>query len=135
MIIAVDFDGTIVHDRYPDIGEFRLNAVDVLRKLKSEGYRLILWTCRTGIELARAVSVCAEAGIRFDAINDNLRSEVVRYHGSNPRKVGAVLYIDDRGIAPLPEWNEIYRIIHERCPIDEDLLGIEYGCCSTQELA
>lgn len=127
MIIAIDFDGTIVRDRYPEIGEEMPGAIDTLRRLKSEGYGLVLWTCRTGLHLARAVAWCAERGIRFDAINANLRSEIVRYGDSDPRKVGATLYIDDRGVAPLPDWDEIYRVIHARCPTGEDLLDAEYG--------
>lgn len=127
MIIAVDFDGTIVEDDYPRIGAERPCACEVLRQLKREGYILILWTCRTGNELAAAIAFCKEEGVRFDAVNENLRSEIVRYHGSNPRKVGASMYIEDRGHAELPGWEELYKIIHRRCPTDADLLDIEYG--------
>lgn len=127
MILAIDFDGTIVTDQYPEIGTLKPGAVEVLRRLKSEGYQLILWTCRTGLHLAKAVAFCTEHGIRFDAINNNLRSEVVRHNGSDPRKVGAIIYIDDRAIAPLPNWDEIYRLVHKKCPTETDLLDIEYG--------
>lgn len=115
MIIAVDFDGTIVHDRYPEIGEAREGAVETIKKLKAEGYHLILWTCRNGLDLARAVAWCAERGIRFDAINQNLRSNI-RQYGGDTRKVSASIYIDDRMAAELPHWEEIYRIVHERLP-------------------
>ena len=125
MIIAVDFDGTIVEDKYPEIGAFRPGAVETLKKLKKEGYALVLWTCRTGKYLAQAVNVCASAGIRFDAINCNLRSEVVRYNGSDPRKVGASLYIDDRAIFDLPDWSELYEIIHDRVPTYADKVARE----------
>jgi hypothetical protein len=125
MIIAIDFDGTIVHDQYPLIGEFRAGAPEVLKKLRKEGYSLILWTCRTGKELAEAVKFCAEAGIRFDAINSNLRSEVVKYGGSDPRKIGAAMYIDDRGTERLPDWDELYDRIHERVPTYADRVARE----------
>lgn len=127
MVIAVDFDGTIVEDRYPMIGEPRAGAIETLKKLRKEGYQLILWTCRTGRHLASAVSWCAERGIRFDAINESLRCRIVMYNGSDPRKIGADLYIDDRGLAILPDWEDIYRIIHHRVPDRQDLLDIEYG--------
>lgn len=129
MIIAVDFDGTIVEDRFPEIGEEKPGAVETLKKLKKEGYCLILWTCRTGIDLARAVAWCAERGIRFDAINQNLRYMVEKYSGSDPRKVGALLYIDDRGLYTLPDWDEIYRLVHEKLPTADELLDIEYSNC------
>lgn len=127
MIIAVDFDGTIVEDKFPGIGEPKPGAIETLKKLKKEGYILILWTCRTGLDLAKAVAWCAERGIRFDAINSNLRYMVQKYNGSDPRKVGAFLYIEDRGLQPLPGWDEIYQLIHERLPTEQDMLDIEYS--------
>ena len=44
MVIAVDFDGTIVEHRYPSIGKELPFAVETLRRLSEEGHRLILWT-------------------------------------------------------------------------------------------
>ncbi|HMM16295.1 MAG TPA: hypothetical protein PKC47_02025 [Petrimonas sp.] len=126
MIVAVDFDGTIVHDDYPRIGDPVTGAIETLRKLKKEGYILILWTCRTGLLLAQAVKFCAENGIRFDAINANPRSEIIKWD-SDPRKIGADIYIDDRGISKLPSWDEIYNIIHRRLPDNMDRLDMIYG--------
>ena len=48
MIIAVDFDGTIVEHRYPRIGEEIPFAVDTLKLLQQEKHRLILWSVREG---------------------------------------------------------------------------------------
>ena len=120
MILAIDFDGTIVHDDYPNIGKEREGAVDTLRKLQSEGYKLILWTCRSGQKLAEAVAWCAERGVRFTTINENTRSQIQKFEGSDSRKVGASLYIDDRGFAPLPPWSELYEIIHDKVPTYAD---------------
>ncbi len=127
MIIAVDFDGTIVEDKYPEIGAFRPGAVETLKKLKKEGYLLVLWTCRTGKHLAQAVNVCATAGIRFDAINANPRSEIVKYNGSDPRKVGASVYVDDRGIGGIGNWDEIYAAVHRRVPTAADMVDLEFS--------
>ena len=125
MIIAVDFDGTIVEDAYPGIGREREGATETLRRLRSEGYSLILWTCRTDKLLAEAVLWCAERGIRFSAINGAMRHQVVQYN-SDSRKIGASIYIDDKGVAPLPSWAELYEIIHERVPTYADkIAGIE----------
>lgn len=115
MIIAIDFDGTIVENKYPEIGSLRPGAVEAIKQLRRDGYVLLLWTCRSGLELGRAVKFCAENGIRFDGINQNLRSEIVKY-GSDSRKIGADIYIDDRGLVELPEWSEIYRIVRDLCP-------------------
>ncbi len=54
LIIAVDFDGTIVEDAYPKIGEEIIFAFDTLKRLQSQGHRLILWTYRHGKRLDEA---------------------------------------------------------------------------------
>ena len=53
--IAVDFDGTIVEDRYPDIGPLIPNARNVLQRYRMAGGKVILWTCRTGQDLINAL--------------------------------------------------------------------------------
>ncbi len=98
-IIAVDFDGTLVEDRFPDIGEQKLStwyAIENWRKENPDG-KVVLWTCRTGQNLKAAVDYCAERGLHFDAINDNIDEVKVRY-GENARKVYANAYWDDRAV-------------------------------------
>lgn len=121
-IIAVDFDGTIVEDRFPSIGKLRPGAKDVLKTLKTEGYYLILWTCRTEKRLAEAAQFLAENGIHFDAYNNSSPANVEQYSGLDTRKVYADLYIDDKSLLkPLPHWREIYGMIHERLPTEADI--------------
>ena len=48
LIIAIDFDGTIVEDAYPKIGKPRIFAFETLKRLQEDGHRLILWTYRSG---------------------------------------------------------------------------------------
>ena len=55
MIIAVDFDGTIVEHKYPAIGRELPFAIETLRKLQSERHKLILWTVREGVLLEEAL--------------------------------------------------------------------------------
>ena len=80
MIIAVDFDGTIVEHRYPRIGEEIPFAVDTLKLLQQEKHRLILWSVREGALLDEAVEWCKARGlIRIilksrKAIRDSLES-------------------------------------------------------------
>ena len=75
LIIAVDFDGTIVADAYPKIGKPMLFAFDTLKKLQSEGHRLILWTYRNEEKLEEAVLFCKKNGIEFYAVNKNFPEE------------------------------------------------------------
>lgn len=65
MIIAVDFDGTIVEHRYPAIGKEIPFAIDTLKKLQEEGHRLILWSVRENELLDEAVEFCRQRGLEF----------------------------------------------------------------------
>ena len=69
MVIAIDFDGTIVEHKYPKIGEEIPFAIDTLKELINDGHRLILWTVREGILLEDAVNWCRDRGIEFYAVN------------------------------------------------------------------
>ena len=53
--IAVDFDGTIVEHKYPEIGKEVMFAIQTLKALQEQGHQLILWTYRSGKELDEAV--------------------------------------------------------------------------------
>lgn len=98
-ILAVDFDGTLVSNKFPEIGEPDWVVSGVVRSYQEMGWKVILWTCRTGDMLQDAVDFCKETlGIEFDAVNDNL-PEVQAHFGGNTRKVFANLYWDDRNVA------------------------------------
>lgn len=99
MIIAVDFDGTLCTDRFPDIGDPDILLINKLRKLQEEGHKLILWTCRCGESLESAINWCKEYFLEFDAVNDNVEEIKVKYSESG-KKVTADIYIDDRVIHP-----------------------------------
>ena len=96
-IIAVDFDGTLCRNRWPEIGKARQPVIDWLILQKAKGVKLILWTMREGEKLTEAVAWCADRGLTFDAVNDNL-PEVQERFGDNPRKVFADYYLDDKNI-------------------------------------
>lgn len=113
MVIAVDFDGTIVENRYPEIGRERPFAVSTLKKLAEEQHRLILWSVREGRQLDEAVEWCRERGLEFYAVNKDFPEEHPEKNRHYSRKLKADLFIDDRSIGGLPEWGTIYRIIHE----------------------
>lgn len=111
MKIAVDFDGTIVEHRFPDIGKPIIFAFETLKKLQEDRHQLILWTYRSGKELDEAVEFCRKNGVEFYAVNSNYPEEVYE-EGKISRKIQADFYIDDRNICGLPGWGEIYQIIN-----------------------
>jgi len=111
MIIAVDFDGTIVEHRYPAIGKEITFAFETLKALQRKHHQLILWTLRTGKELEEAVVFCRKNGVEFYAVNKSYPEEKFE-DGTTSRKVHADMYIDDRNVGGFPGWGEIYQMIH-----------------------
>lgn len=98
-VYAVDFDGTLCQDAFPGIGEPRHEIIDFVKFKQSKGDKLILWTCRTADRLQAAVDWCAGHGLVFDAVNENLPERIERF-GTDPRKIGADVYLDDKAMVP-----------------------------------
>lgn len=115
MIIAVDFDGTIVEHKYPKIGKEIPFAVETLKRLQADHHTLILWSVREGQLLKDAVDWCRGRGLEFYAVNSNHPEDF--YEGedtpTSPRKLKADLFIDGRNLGGLPDWGEIYHVITE----------------------
>ena len=107
LILAIDFDGTIVDDAYPKIGKPKLFAFETLKRLQKDGHRLILWTYRSDIRLQEAVDFCKENGLEFYAVNKSFPEEQLDY--SKSRKIHADLFIDDRNIGGFIGWGEVYQ--------------------------
>lgn len=118
MIIAIDFDGTIVEHAFPEIGRPINGAIQAMHNLQKKGHKLILWTCRNNDDpslngrrvLDEALKYCYHRGIEFDAINANVIGL-----GFNPLpKIYADLYIDDRAfpfVKPEIIWEMINKAI------------------------
>jgi hypothetical protein len=100
MIYAIDFDGTIVENKFPEIGEINPEAFYFIRKLQDRGDKWILYTMREGELLQEAVDFLKAFGIAPDAVNDNL-PELCKAFKNNPRKVFANVYIDDHNAGGL----------------------------------
>jgi hypothetical protein len=111
MTIAVDFDGTIVEHRYPEIGEELPFATDTLKMLIRDHHRLILWSVREGKLLDDAVNWCKERGVEFYAVNRDYPEETTDNNQHFSRKLKVDLWIDDRNIGGLPDWGTIYRMV------------------------
>ena len=127
MTIAVDFDGTIVEHRYPEIGKEIPFATETLKRLIQDGHKLILWSVREGKLLDEAVEWCEKRGVHFYAVNkDYDDNELDKNHFS--RKIKARYFIDDRNVGGLPDWGTIYQLISRRMTYEDYLreqLGME----------
>ena len=130
MTIAVDFDGTIVEHKYPEIGEELPFATETLKMLIKEQHRLILWSVREDKLLDDAVNWCRERGVEFYAVNKDYPEEKVEYNNHFSRKLKVDLWIDDRNIGGLPGWGEIYHMIHDGLTWNDLLREARHGNAS-----
>ena len=130
MIIAVDFDGTIVEHKYPAIGNEIPFATDTLKQLIKDHHKLILWSVREGDLLQEAVDWCRERGVEFFAVNKDFPEEQQTTEHHFSRKIKADLFIDDRNLGGLPDWGTIYDMISHRKKWDqvfmEDADNVEF---------
>jgi hydroxymethylpyrimidine pyrophosphatase-like HAD family hydrolase len=96
-IIAVDFDGTLYTDDYPDIGDPIWRTINYCKQEKENGAILILWTCRSGQDLVEAIRLCKQVELHFDYVNENAKESMFGY-ARDSRKIYADEYIDDKAI-------------------------------------
>lgn len=101
MIIAVDFDGVLCRNRFPEIGPPNYSMISIVRRLIDQGEEVILWTSRVDAELDSAVEWCKDRGLKFCSVNENAPSNIAKYIKKYPngtRKVYADIYVDDHSL-------------------------------------
>lgn len=113
MIVAIDFDGTIVQDRYPAIGVMQPYAKDVIRRMYEDGHYIILWTSRSGDALLGAINYLLDKGIPFHRVNDSEPANRALYD-TDTRKIYADVYIDDKIVGGFPGWQAIEAFIYSK---------------------
>lgn len=106
MVIAVDFDGTVVNHEFPAIGSLKEGAKEALIALKKAGHKIIIWTCRAGQHERDVRAFLLENDIPFDSINNPVMGADL-----GTRKVYADLYIDDKAVRFEDNWPELRRFI------------------------
>jgi len=127
MFICVDFDGTIVDHRYPEIGQPVPDAIKWLKLLQRQGARLILFTMRSdggvaGNSLSDAVDYLRSEGVILFAINEHPGQE----EWTSSPKVYADIYIDDAAFGcplikppgfarPCVDWKEVGPAVEHMC--------------------
>jgi hypothetical protein len=113
MTVCVDFDGTIArwnHGQGYGPGTERMGApvpgvAEALKRLKVNGWHIIIHTCRGEKGYADIEKYMQQNGIPFDEINKN------RYQlpDMNPGKPVADVYVDDRAIDFKGDWKDALR--------------------------
>jgi hypothetical protein len=120
MYICIDFDGTIVDHRFPEVGPPVPGALEWMRKFQAAGARLILFTMRSdggrnGEALTAAVRYLEENGIQLYGVNKN----PTQVHWTSSPKAYGQLYIDDAAFGcPLVEFEDF-----KRPCVDWDIVG------------
>ncbi len=113
MIIAVDFDDTLVYSDYPNVKGIKPDAAQILEKLIDEGNDIIIWTCRMDEPLEIAKQFLKEMEVKHHYINEHVPRLIEKYK-NDTRKIYADVYIDDKNLGGIPEdWNEIYNILKQ----------------------
>lgn len=90
-VVAVDFDGTVVTHEYPNIGKPLPYCIETLHKISAAGGKIILYTMRSGEELAQAVVYLIENDVILWGVNKNPD----QHTWTDSPKVYAQIYIDD----------------------------------------
>ena len=106
MVIAIDFDGTVVEHEFPRIGALKPGAREALKAFRKAGHKIIIWTCRHGQQEKDVRAWLDENDIPFDTINNPIMGADL-----GTRKVYADLYIDDKGLRFEDNWDEVRRFI------------------------
>lgn len=105
--IAIDFDGCITKNAFPETGEVnRATQLKLMLKkeiMETHGYKVyvILWTCREDIPeerlyLTEAIQFCKDHNIHIDFVNENPLMNFGR--PDLVRKVYADEYWDDKAV-------------------------------------
>lgn len=101
MIIAIDFDGILCKNKFPEIGDPNYEVISLVQQLIDKGHEVILWTTRNGEELIAAVDWCAHYGLHFCNVNGPAISNREEYKDRYPtesRKIYADIYVDDHNL-------------------------------------
>lgn len=98
-VVALDFDGTLTDgDNWPVCGKENPHAIEVVKRFRKDGCKIVLNTCRRGKPLEEAVEWMKQKGITPDAVNDNPWGRAIYGDDTPGNKVFADVYIDDRNI-------------------------------------
>ena len=119
--LGVDFDGTCVDHRFPEIGADVPNAVEVMKDLIDKGFGIVLFTMRSGVYLDEAMAWFSKHKIPLMGVN---RTPDQDRWTSSP-KAYAKFYIDDAAIGaplidmdgfarPCVDWIKVLMIIEDR---------------------
>lgn len=123
--IAIDFDGCLCTNAYPEIGEPSWPVIRCAQAEQRAGAGLILWTCREDQLLLNAIAACEGWGLAFDAVNESLPDWIDAFK-TQPRKVGATEYWDDKAVCmPVASKGNFPLALEELLEMDGEPVWVE----------
>ncbi len=129
MIVALDFDGTLLTHVWPEVGK-DIGAFEwvVPLQVKYTELKYILWTVRGGKPLDDAVEYCNDRGLFFWGINRNPDQSTWSFSNKvyancyvDDAAIGAPIIHGDEGTRPYINWNEMGPLL--TCKVDEHFSG------------
>ncbi len=108
-IFCVDYDGTLVEDKFPEIGKEKKDGIRVLKRLQEEGHKIIIWTCRSGKYLEDVKKWCWSRHFNPDRFNENYKDLSYAWP-----KVYADVYLDDKSFPPFTNWLDVETVFCNR---------------------
>lgn len=119
-VIGIDFDGTIVDHKFPDIGAPCPGALEWIKTFISLGAKIVLWTMRSdgqkhGDVLTEAVDYLRRNGVELYGVNRNPTQD----EWTHSHKAYCHVYIDDAAYGcplvynfngsekPMVDWSEV----------------------------
>lgn len=94
MPVVIDFDSTVVTNRFPEVGDEVPHCVEVLKKWQDRGVGLVLSTMRSEKALREAVEWFAERGIDLYGVQKDPTQE----QWTDSPKANGLFCIDDRNL-------------------------------------
>ena len=70
---------------------------------------------------------CRKRGVEFYAVNRDYPEETMQNNNHFSRKLKADYFIDDRNIGGLPDWGQIYQMVHDNLSWYDVLRQRQFG--------
>jgi FMN phosphatase YigB (HAD superfamily) len=115
IIIAFDFDNTIVETDFPVIKGLKEGAKEVINDYYNDpNLIIIIWTCRThDWEIEGAKDFLKDNGINYHYFNENC-PEAIALFKNDSRKIAYDILVDDKAIGFVDDWDTLKQMIDDR---------------------
>lgn len=108
LTLAIDFDGTICSNRYPDVGVL-MDGAEIIREWYKH-HTIVISTCRIDAHLEACKAFLAANDIPYHYINENV-PELIKMYNGDCRKISCDVQIDDKNAGGFLGWKQIINYV------------------------